>query len=173
MDVYAFGVTLYQLVTGHVPYAHLPAPPDERDLNSVAEVKREERDGAHLPFSKATLQAVDWHDCTLDQPSQSYPTPDAMQERVWELLRRTVHHDPNQRGTIKRMRQDLAELLGVRPAESLHDPFLQREWSQHRIGLDAVQGRLALAARDGTEEKVDLKKIRRRGEDFWEMQGFS
>ena len=179
MDTYAFGLTVYQLLTGAAPYAHLAAEHQlggaERPLAEVAAVKREERDGAFLPLAKAEVEAIDWSDVTLhDDPQGRYRDRRAIVERVWELLARTVHYEPSRRGTMKRMREDLSELLGITAAAPSPEvsPAVARPWTQGRLVLDSFASRLVQAGRDGSLPKAELKKIRRGSEDFWEMQGF-
>lgn len=170
VDTYAFGLTLYQALTGAAPYAHLSTPPDDRDLAQLAEVKREERDGAHRPLSRAVLDAIPWGDCAVEGC-----THEELTERLWDLLARATHWDPAKRQTAKRLRVDLSGLLRVEPCppDPHHAPHAARPWRQRRLALDAFSSRLALAARDGTTQKrADLGKLRRGGADFWEMEGY-
>lgn len=171
IDAYAFGLTLYQLLTGHAPYAHLPTPPDDRDLAQLAEVKRDERDGAHRAISRAVLDGISWGDSGVDGC-----TREELTERLWDLLARSTHTDPAKRGTAKRIRVDLAGLLrvGLRPpvAADTGAPGVARSWRQTRVSLDAFTSRLALAGRDGTTQRADIGKLRRGGADFWEREGY-
>ena len=173
IDTYAFGLTVYQLVTGFVPYEHLKDPPDENDLRQIAETKREERDGAFLPIARAPLELLEWGDATIHPTMRGkYARREEVVERLWELLARCVHWDPVRRGTMKQMRGDIAELIGVAPAppDKRQGP-LAREWIQRRFTLDAFSSRLIDAGREPLE-KINLDQIRRGGSDFWEMQGF-
>jgi serine/threonine protein kinase len=171
IDVYAFGLTLYQFITGYVPYEHIDEPPDERDLASVVHTKREERDGAFLPIARFPLDKLDWSQISI-HPTMlgKYKEREQIIERLWELLARTVHYDPVRRGTMRQLRGDLAELIGIAPApRAQREGPIAREWIQRRLTLSAFSGTLAEAGRGVT--KVDLKQIRRGGADFWEMQG--
>lgn len=173
IDTYAFGLTVYQLVTGMVPYEHLAEPPDEADLRQIAATKRDERDGAFLPIARAPLDRLEWGDATIHPTMRNkYSTREEIVERLWQLLARCVHWDPVRRGTMKEMRGDLAELIGVAPTphEQRVGP-VAREWTQRRFTLNAFSSRLIDAGREPLE-KIDLKQIRRGGSDFWEMQGF-
>lgn len=173
IDTYAFALTVYQLVTGLVPYEHLESPPDDRDIQQIADTKREERDGAFLPIARAPLDRLEWGDVQIHPTMRGkYSTREEVVERLWELLARCVHWDPVRRGTMKQMRGDLGELIGVAPApeEKRRGP-VGREWIQRRLTMDAFSSRLIDAGREPVE-KVDLKQIRRGGSDFWEMQGF-
>lgn len=171
IDSYAFGLTVYQLVTGCAPYAHLAqAPPDERDLRAMAEVKREERDGAHRPLSRAALDAIVWNDVVVEGMSREEFT-----ERLWQLLARATHWDPAQRGTARRQCEDLGELLAVemKDVSTDADPRAARPWRQTRLRLDAFASRFTVAGRDGsTQQRADLGKLRRKGADFWEREGY-
>ncbi|MBL4847620.1 MAG: serine/threonine-protein kinase [Planctomycetes bacterium] len=173
IDTYAFGLTVYQLVTGMVPYEHLESPPDEEDLRQIAETKRDERDGAFLPIARAPLDRLEWGDATIHPTMRKkYCSREEVVDRLWELLARCVHWDPVRRGTMKQMRGDLGELIGVAPAppDTRNGP-VAREWIQRRFTLDAFSSRLVDAGR-GPVEKINLNQIRRGGSDFWEMQGF-
>ncbi|HZU98395.1 MAG TPA: hypothetical protein VFF73_16935 [Planctomycetota bacterium] len=184
MDVYAFGLTLYQDLTGFLPYAHLPKPPDDHDLQSLAQVKRDERDGAHRPISRAALDAIDWSDCSLEGPKGASDR-EAFVGELWDLLSLATNAELARRGRIGEVKARLAKLLRVEPvtveqARSLRDAAEDgeravRTWTEGRLRVDAFASRLADAARDGETEKQDPKsrKIQRRGEDFWNMQGFS
>lgn len=173
IDIYAFGLTVYQLVTGFVPYEHIENPPDPESLQQIADTKRDERDGAFLPLARAPLDRLEWGDGKVHPTMRGkYKTREEVVERLWELLARCVHWDPVRRGTMKQMRGDLAELIGVAPApEEVRRAPMGREWIQRRLSLDAFSSRLIDAGREPSE-KVDLKQIRRGGSDFWEMQGF-
>jgi serine/threonine protein kinase len=140
IDVYAFGLTLYQLVTGYVPYEHIDTPPDEKDLRSVVETKREERDGAFLPLAKFPLDRLDWGQLELHPTVRGkYAQREQVTERLWELLARAVHYDPVRRGTMKRLRGDLAELAGIAPAPAdVREGPVGREWIQRRLTASAA-----------------------------------
>jgi serine/threonine protein kinase len=182
MDVYAFGLTLYQLVSGFLPYAHLPKPPPDNDLSHLARAKREERDGAHRPISRAALDAIDWSDCSLEAMTKGSDR-EAFLEELWKILAQTTNAEPSQRGKMRDVKALLAKLLGIEyltidQARSLRDAGddaerTVRTWTQKRLRLDSFASRLAEAARDGTTEKVDPKsrKIQRGASDFWDMQG--
>lgn len=169
IDSYAFGLTLYQLLTGAVPYGHLAAPLAERDLAALAEVKREEREGGLRPLARAALDAIAWGDSAVEGC-----TREELTTRLWDLLERTTHWDPAKRPTARRLRVDLGGLLRVEPRapEPDEDPRLARTWRQTRLRLDAFSSRLALAARDGAPPRADLGKLRRGGADFWEREGY-
>ncbi|MGE0707968.1 MAG: protein kinase [Planctomycetota bacterium] len=163
MDVYAFGLTLYQLLTGHVPYQHLPAPPDLGDLHAVAEVKREERDGGLRPVTRSAFEGIDWSDVRVAGEGDPIPR---LTEDLWRLVSHTLHYDPARRPNLRRLAADLAALLGVEP----HDG--PRGWRQARVVLDRFSSRLTAAGKDGTVQAPDIKKIRRGGADFWEREGY-
>ncbi len=183
MDVYAFGLVLYQLATGWLPYGHLAKPPDDHDLQLVARTKRDERDGAHRPVARAALDTIDWSDCSIaaDKPSAN----DRVQllDELWALLSKATHVEPAQRGKIGEVRAQLGALLRVQEitlekARTLRDcpdepERTIRTWVQNRLRIDTFSSRLAEAGRDGSQEKQDPKsrKIQRRGSDFWDMQG--
>lgn len=183
MDVYAFGLVLYQLATGWLPYGHLRQPPDDHDLQLVARTKRDERDGAHRPITRAALDAIDWSDCTIASAKPSPSDRDAFLEELWALLARTTHVDAPQRGRMPEVRAALGKLLHVEEvtldeARAIRDCADEpdrtvRPWVQNRLRLDTFSSRLADAGRDGLTEKHDprARKIQRRGSDFWDMQG--
>lgn len=164
IDSYAFGLVLYQLVTGRAPYDHLPERPDLEKLASIAEVKREERDGAHRPLSKGVVDGIDWHGTDLRGVSHG-----EVLERLWELLQRATHHEPARRATARQLREGLGKLLQVEPRPT-NEPGA-RDWIQRRLVGDAFEGPLARLARGGAPA-ADLGKLRRGGKDFWEMQGY-
>jgi serine/threonine protein kinase len=179
IDTYAFGLTLYQLVTGQVPYAHLKAPPSDQDLKQLAHAKREERDGAHRPIAKAAVDALDWSDCALEGDDRR-----GFQDELWKILAQATNADPNARGKMSDLRALLGKLLGVEAlsvAEAMSvrdsagdDPRTVRPWVQRRLRLDSFTSRLTDAGRDGTQKKETGRgKIQRGGSDFWEMQGFA
>jgi serine/threonine protein kinase len=183
MDVYAFGLTLYQILTGRIPYSHLKPVPDMGDLKSVAQTKREERDGAHRPISRAALDEIDWSDCALEQAATAADRA-AFVEELWQFLARVTHVDAAQRGRASDVRGALAKLILVRdvPLEAAamardsqgDDPRCVRPWFQDRLRLDTFASRLADAGRDpGSAKDSSRLKIRRGGGDFWEMQGFA
>jgi serine/threonine protein kinase len=178
IDVYAAGLTIYQLLTGWVPYAHVKRPPDGRDLRELAQAKRDERDGVHRPIARQALDKIDWSDCQLEGRNDEAARAEVV-EKIWTILARVTGLEPSSRNTARKLREDLAALLGVeeRPpvvdstAAGPADARVVRAWTARRFRLDAFASRLAFAARDGTLTKRDTK-ISRRGEDFWEMQGF-
>jgi serine/threonine protein kinase len=163
IDSYAFGLTLYQLVTGREPYDHLAAPPDAA-LASIAAAKRAERDGEHRAVSRAALDAVDWSDTDVRDTTTA-----ALTERLWDLLQRATHVEPARRATARQLRDALAALLGVIPRPP-GEPGA-RDWVQRRLANHAFEGRLARLARSGGPT-ASLGKLRRGAKEFWEEQGF-
>ena len=178
MDVYAFGLTLYQLLTGFIPYAHLRVPPNDQDLQQLAAVKREERDGAHRPIARAALEVLDWSDCSLEGAQDRA----AFVEEIWALLARATNPEPDHRARTADVKAALTKLLKVEartieqarvatdaPADAERTV---RPWGQKRVRLDSFASRLSDAGRDGTQKKdTGSNKIQRRGDDFWDMQG--
>lgn len=172
LDTYAFGLTLYQLLTGWLPYEHLTAPPDPSSLASVAETKREERDGAFLAISKDAIDGIDWAECRVEPDADGdYADGPALSAKLWSLLTRCLYFDPAKRPTIKAVRLELKLLLRVEACEA--DRPARRDWVQRRLVLNAFQNRLTQARQDGTRtSRAKLENIRRGGSDFWEMQGY-
>ncbi len=170
MDVYAFGLVLYQLVTGWLPYSHLREPPDDKDLKLLARAKRDERDGAHRAVARAALDSIDWSDSSLSGQGASR---EAFVEELWGILVKATHWDVMKRARMKDLRAALGALLEVKEIEPEESGRAARRWGQDRVRLDQFSSRLADAGRDGTVEKQDprTRKIQRRASDFWDSQG--
>jgi serine/threonine protein kinase len=184
MDVYAFGLTVYQLLTGRSPYAHLSPVPDLSDQRVVADVKRAERDGAHRPILRGALEDLDWSDCSLESFAPTAAERAAFLDEVWHLLSRATGVDPSQRGRVSEVRTLLGKILAVEESSPLDaamardaagdDPRTIRPWFQRRLRLDSFASRLVDAGRTGSQPR-DPKtfRLQKGGGDFWEMQGFS
>ncbi|HBP18718.1 MAG TPA: hypothetical protein DEA08_13150 [Planctomycetes bacterium] len=166
-DVYAFGLTLYQLLTGYVPYEHLgERAPQPGDVRAIAEIKREEREGGLHPIARAAFAGIDWSDCRIEQGTQQ-----ELVDELFELILATLHYDPARRPNMRRLLSRFGKLLGVREANGAEREKTGREWRQTRVTLDPFRSRLSAAGQDGSTT-VNLKQIRRGGADFWENQGF-
>jgi serine/threonine protein kinase len=169
MDVYAFGLTFYQLLTGHVPYQHLPKPPNLSSLRQLVAAKREERDGAFLPVSRKAFESIDWSDCRFESGDES--TEKTVTEDLWKLVARTLHFDPARRPNAKRLCAELGRILQVEITPRSGGGPVSRGWRQRLLTLDGFRSRLTAAGQDGSL-KADIGKIRRGGADFWEREGF-
>lgn len=165
IDSYAFGLVLYQTLTGRAPYDHLPERPGG-SLEAIVQVKRDERDGAHRPVSRAVLETIDWGDASIEGTQQQ------LTDELWTLLERATHHEPSKRASARQLREALGALLRVTPRPA-GDASPGRDWTQRRVVPDPFAGRLARLARGTGAPPPDLKReLRRGGADFWEREGY-
>ena len=166
MDVYAFGLTAFVLLTGRAPYDHVRPRPDLRQLSHVVSVKRSEREGDVRPLVVRALQQLDWSDCVVERVARDQAVAETL-EVLERLLLRTTHRDPRQRGPIARARRELGEVQELGPHTTV-DPRIAMDWRSMRLRPDRVAGRRVEAAGERLAPKVDLSKIQRGSQKYWQ-----
>ncbi len=124
MDVYAFGVLLYTLLTGHAPYDHLAEPDALGHADVLLELKLQEARGEVSPADLRALSRVPLHDSPFARPAQE-AWPD-FHAGVRHLLARCLHPDPAARLTAAAARELFTAELRVRPAAE----GAPRQWVQ-------------------------------------------
>lgn len=161
LDLYAAALVIHALVTGRVPYSHLPTPPDPTDMESLVGVKSAERRGELRPVSDEDLSAVVFADTEFLVGDR-----EAFDWGFSRFLERRLHPDPGRRGTAADMKRDFARLMRIRAqrrsgpgARSVALPFVQelvRVGEEGRAGL-ALGGREPLASQEPSTEVFVLR----------------
>jgi len=105
MDTYSAALVLYQNLTGHMPYAHLPHAPSSGE--GLLDYKRQELQGGVAPVDLAVLDQVAGY--TLKGMRRS-----EFLARLRELLLAWLAPDPERRTTIPKARQQLQEAFAFR-----------------------------------------------------------
>jgi len=112
MDVYAFGLLFYTLLTGRLPYDHIVPRPDGPGV--VLVVKAREARGEVSPVAMSALDELPLHDVALEGiASRAWCT---LRTALAHLLRFTLHRDPAQRFSAHEAREYFERELGLRPS---------------------------------------------------------
>lgn len=159
VDVYAAGLVLYAMVTGHLAYDHLPGfggGGAQHDLGRLLEVKLAER-GSHLrPITRDALEALPLYDVRFTGGERRAGRQRFVTD-LWALLERLVDPDPDTRPSAGVARALLARLFGFQGAGRPR---------QGTFRMDPRSNRLVDAARVGgpvARITVDRAALRGRG----------
>ncbi|MDF1666819.1 MAG: FHA domain-containing protein, partial [Planctomycetota bacterium] len=108
MDVYAAALSIYTLITGHVPYSHTERKIDPSDLVSVWEFKLAEKRGEISPISEDAIHRVFFPDCEFRNGSSAR---DEFNQSLFSFLDHYSSADPQDRGDIHTMLDDFSKLF--------------------------------------------------------------
>jgi serine/threonine protein kinase len=160
MDVYAWGLVFYQLVTGHQPYGRFVKQSELASTQVLHELKLKETRGEVSPIWLDALDEIPLHDTAFaSDPARAWPD---FHNAVTHLLRRTTHPDPRERMDANTARQFFEEELRMRPSLS----SAPRPWTQKTFQMRPSANRL-LGDRPGLgisirEEEGQLVVVERR-----------
>lgn len=114
MDMYAFGLLTYTLLTGHAPYDHLCAPHELTHRDVVTELKLRESRGDLSPILPDALRDLPLHDSPFVAPTiEGWPVFHAAVRR---LLARCLDRDPARRLDATAAKELFCSALELRPS---------------------------------------------------------
>ncbi len=111
-DIYAAGLTVYALYTGHYPYDHLDPPPTFADFAEVAALKLRERKNELAPVDLNAIEYAPYHDVEL---LSRETTREALEASFRDLIRRMVASDPAKRPTASKALAELEWIFQLEP----------------------------------------------------------
>jgi serine/threonine protein kinase len=158
MDVYAAALSIYTLVTGHVPYSHTQRQINPSDLVSVWEFKMAERREEISPINSEIIESVYFPDAIFrDGPKAR----DIFNRSLYEFLAHYCSPNPDERDSIHQMLDDFSKLFrfvsNVGTGPEIRIPGLQGIFSEestlHRL-MEAPGEEQA----EGKKESVRLKR---------------
>jgi serine/threonine protein kinase len=114
LDVYAFGLVFYVLLTGRMPYDHLVT--ERTDVTSVLALKLREGRGEVVPFLDAAVDGLPLHDTAFEGvPARAWSD---FRNAALHLLRVTLDPDPARRCSAGDAREYFERELGLRTSLS-------------------------------------------------------
>lgn len=133
-DMYAFGLLLYTLVTGRMPYDHLLVP--LIDVEAALSLKTREGQGEVSPLSVDAIDEIPLHDVAFEgMASKAWSE---LRNALAQLFRLLVDRDPAKRPTVTATRDYFERELGLRPA----DEGGPRPWTARSIQMRPRVNRL-------------------------------
>jgi serine/threonine protein kinase len=167
-DVYAFGLVLYVLLTGRLPYEGLASAEKLADPDEVLELKIREVHGQASPVNLRALDVIPLHDVAFDGPSlRLWPE---FRSGVAHILTRCLHAEPASRISASDARAFLEEELRFRPTSGTargwgQNLFQMRPASNRLLEKDALGGMtVSFTGDEGHEIAVVEEGPRRRSE---------
>lgn len=113
VDLYQCALVIYSMFTGHTPYSHLDTDTNFSDYDDVCNIKRAEHRGQISPIFLDIIKTVRFReDCPLKEVGDHVRA--RFDRAFFALLKKRVHPDPAQRGTITEFRQDFEKLFQFR-----------------------------------------------------------
>lgn len=159
LDMYAFGLLTYTLLTGHAPYDHVCEPHELTHREVVLELKLRERRGDLSPVLLDALRDLPLHDSPFVAPTiEAWPVFHAA---VRHLLTRCLHPDPARRVDATTAKELFCSALELRPSPVEHvRPWIQGlfQWlsTSNRLRGDRPEAGLSLRE-DGGELTVEVR----------------
>ena len=138
MDVYAAGLAIYTMVTGHTPYSHLERRIDPSDLLNVWEFKQAERRGDIRPISAEVIARVFYPDSDFEGGAEARGDFD---ERLFRLLSDATDPDPERRASSAALLNNFSELF-LFTSNKVGPRFIRVDAGQGIFHPDSTQRRL-------------------------------
>lgn len=158
MDVYAAALSIYTLITGHVPYSHTERQIDPTDLVSVWEFKLAEKRGEISPISEDAIQRVFFPDSDFRNGSR---VRDEFNESLYSFLDHYSSPDHQDRGDIHTMLDDFSKLFRFvstgKTDKDVFIPGVQGMFSSEST-LDRLFEAPGPVKAEGKKESVRLKR---------------
>jgi serine/threonine protein kinase len=156
MDVYAFGLVFYALLTGRIPHDMRKAREQLRDTEVVLELKLRESRG-ESPFDARALDAIPMHDVAfVARRHMAWPS---FRSAAAHLLRACLNPDPTKRLSVSATRAFFEEEFRLRPSGTSGP----RPWTQTTFQMLPRSNRLGPMPMGGlrvfeTEGKVTVEE---------------
>jgi len=153
MDVYASAMTIYTLVTGHVPYDHLERSLNPADLSSILDFKRAEARGEISPFSREVLGQVRHDDCIFPKGSER---GDSFANDLFSILTAAVSPKVEDRPDVSALLASFDLRFGFQPSTGDATELARR---QSVFDSSSALTRLSEAA--GAAAKLESERTRK------------
>lgn len=161
MDLYAFGLLTYTLLTGRAPYDHLCKPHELTHKDVVTELKLRESRGELSPVLVEALRDIPMHDSPFIAPTiEAWPV---FHSAVRRVLQRCLDRDPARRPDARAAKALFCQALELRPSPVEHvRPWIQGTFQllsgSNRLRGDKPGGGLWLRQEEGGDLVVEVRE---------------
>ena len=149
-DIDAFGLVLYVLLTGRLPYEGVVTAEKLKRPDDVLELKIREAHGHASPVNLTTLDVIPLHDVAFHGPAaRLWPS---FRSAVGHVLTRCLAPEPSKRPTASEVRAYFEEELRFRPtserARGWRQDLFQMRPSSNRLVERPAMGGLTITGED-------------------------